>query len=211
MHHIMFDIDGTLVESCEIDSQCFIDAVKEVTGLSINSDWSGYQHVTDKGILDEFLYSNGFSNKEEIENSIKRLFLEKLEASLACQPLKEISGAADFLTLLQSMNKVIVSLATGGWGESAILKLASANINCSTIPLTSSNDHPSRAGIMKLAAKKATNSQLPCTYFGDGTWDKQACAELGYNFVLVGSKFKHKPNIVNFKSTKSALACIGLE
>ena len=83
------------------------------------------------------------SNKEEIENSIKRLFLEKLEASLACQPLKEISGAADFLTLLQSMNKVIVSLATGGWGESAILKLASANINCSTIPLTSSNDHPS--------------------------------------------------------------------
>ena len=64
---------------------------------------------------------------------------------------------------------------------------------------------------MKLAAKKATNSQLLCTYFGDGTWDKQACAELGYNFVLVGSKFKHKPSIVNFKSTKSALACIGLE
>ena len=210
MHHVMFDIDGTLVETYEIDSQCFINAVKDVTGLSINSDWSKYQHVTDSGILDEILVSEGYSNSEGIKVKVKQCFLKKLEASLARDPVKEIVGAAAFLKLLQSMNNVGVSLATGGWRESAKLKLESAKINFSSIPLASANDHYSRIEIMKLAANRAGNNQYPCTYFGDCVWDKEACSSLGYNFVLVGRKFAHSPSINNFQSTKSALACVGL-
>ncbi|MGH1486955.1 MAG: HAD family hydrolase [Cellvibrionaceae bacterium] len=206
----MFDIDGTLVESYEIDSQCFIDAVKDVTGLSINSDWSKYQHVTDSGILNEILVSEGYSNRERIKVKVKQCFLKKLEASLARDPVKKIVGAAAFLELLQSMNNVVVSLATGGWRESATLKLESAKINFSSIPLASSNDHYSRIEIMKLAANRAAKNHYPCTYFGDGVWDKEACSSLGYNFVLVGSKFAHNPSINNFQSTKSALTCVGL-
>jgi hypothetical protein len=101
-----------------------------------------------------------------------------------------------------------VSIATGGWKESAILKLNSAGIKYSSIPLASSNDHYSRIEIMKLAAERASTNQYPCTYFGDGAWDKEACNYLGYNFVLVGSKFKHNPCINNFQEIESALACI---
>lgn len=207
---MMFDIDGTLVESYEIDSQCFIDAVRDITGLSVNSNWSKYQHVTDSGILHEALLSGGYSNSEEIKIKVKQRFLKNLKASIEDQPLKEISGAAAFLNLLQSISNVTVSLATGSWKESAILKLESANINFSSIPMASSNDHYSRIEIMQLAANKAGNNQYPCTYFGDGAWDKEACSHLGYNFVLVGSKFAYKPSIMNFQSTESALACIGL-
>ncbi len=206
----MFDIDGTLVESYEIDSQCFIEAVKDITGLSINSDWSKYQHVTDSGILNEVLLSDGCPNKEEIKIKVKQLFLKKLKASLAHQPVKEVLGASAFLKLLESKNNVVVSLATGGWRESAILKLESAGINFSSIPLVSSNDHHSRIEIMKRASEIVANNQCPCTYFGDGTWDKEASSQLGYKFVLVGSKFSHNPSIINFQSTQSALACIGL-
>ena len=210
MHHVMFDIDGTLVESYELDSLCFIEAVKEVTGLHINSDWSIYKHVTDSGILSEILSSGEFPNKEEIEYKVKKCFLKKLEASLARQPVNQVSGAAAFLEQLKSMNNVVISLATGGWYESAGLKLSSAGIDFSSIPLASSNDHYSRVEIMKLAAERAANNQYPCTYFGDGVWDKEACGHLGYSFVLVGNKFTHKPSIMNFKSTKFALACIDL-
>ena len=35
--------------------------------LSINSDWSEYQHVTDSGILDEILFSEGYSGSKEIK------------------------------------------------------------------------------------------------------------------------------------------------
>ena len=108
------------------------------------------------------------------------------------------------------MNNVVVSLATGGWRESAVLKLQSANINFLSIPLASSNDHYSRVEIMKLAACRATNNQYPCAYFGDGIWDKEACISLGYHFVLVGDKFTHNPSIENFNSIESALACVGL-
>jgi len=40
--HIMLDVDGTLIESFEFDEQCFTDAVKQITGLSIESDWDSY-------------------------------------------------------------------------------------------------------------------------------------------------------------------------
>ena len=32
-HHVMLDIDGTLLQSYAMDEQCFVDAVRETTGL----------------------------------------------------------------------------------------------------------------------------------------------------------------------------------
>lgn len=210
MHHVMFDIDGTLIESYELDSQCFIRAVKEITGLTIDADWSKYQHVTDSGILDEFLLSITPSSREAYKTQIKKQFFHHLKASLTDHPVKEVPGANAFLKLLQSMNNVVVSLATGGWRESAILKLESAGIDYSSFPMASSDDHYSRVEIMKLAAARATKNQLPCTYYGDGVWDKEACTYLGYRFVLVGKKFSHQPCISNFEPAQSALSCAGL-
>ncbi len=171
----MFDIDGTLVESYDLDSICFINAVKDVTGIYIDSDWSKYNHVTDSGILREVLTKNGIPNKQETQVEVKKIFIEKLKKSIADKPVREISGAASLLTLLNSMNNVVVSLATGGWWESAILKLESAGIDFSSMIFASSNDHYSRIEIMEVSAYKATgDTAYPCTYFGDGSWDKEA-------------------------------------
>ncbi len=107
------------------------------------------------------------------------------------------------------MSNVIVSIATGGWYESAALKLRSAGIEINSIPIASSNDHISRVEIMKCAASKAIGQNVyPCTYFGDGSWDKKACAQLGFNFVLVGNKIKHHQHIASFQPFDQALAWI---
>ncbi len=37
--HVMLDIDGTLLQSYEMDEQCFVDAIYETTGLKVSSDW----------------------------------------------------------------------------------------------------------------------------------------------------------------------------
>ena len=206
----MFDIDGTLVESYDIDAQCFIDAVQEVMGLSINSNWADYEHVTDEGILNEVLSNHGISNRDAVKAEIKRRFIQKLEVELAQEPVREIKGAASFLHRLQSMENVVVSLATGGWRESATLKLRSANIDYLSIPMASSDDHYSRTEIMKLAASRAAKDQYACTYFGDGIWDQAASAQLGFNFVLVGDKLNHHQNIMDFQSIDTALAYAGL-
>ena len=66
MHHVMFDIDGTLVRSYDLDSICYIDAVREVTGICVDPDWSKYRHVTDAGILEEIIEVNGLSYRQKL-------------------------------------------------------------------------------------------------------------------------------------------------
>lgn len=208
----MFDIDGTLVQSYDIDSECFISAVKEVVGVEISSDWSTYAHVTDAGILDEILDSNGVSNKQIIHNEVKSIFIQKIQKRISRKSVQEVLGASSFLEFLKSMDDVVVSLATGGWYESAVLKLGSAGINYDDIPIASSNDSFIRTEIMKIATSRANvGNSCSCTYFGDGSWDKKASEQLGYNFVLVGSnKLEHIPNILNFEPINEVVACIGL-
>ena len=64
---------------------------------------------------------------------------------------------------------------------------------------------------MKIAERKAIGKNGgPCTYFGDGEWDKMACQELGFNFVLVGERTYHHQNIMDFSNARQALAFIGL-
>ena len=107
------------------------------------------------------------------------------------------------------MDQVFVSIATGGWRESAMLKLNSLGFAVSSIPLASSNDYSSRVDIMKHALSKAPSKQIKsCTYIGDGAWDKKACEELGLNFLLVGDKVEHPQSVPNFINQKHVLSFI---
>jgi beta-phosphoglucomutase-like phosphatase (HAD superfamily) len=210
LQHVMFDIDGTLVESYEIDSECFIAAVNEVIGIEPDPNWSAYKHVTDTGILNEILASHKLSSEPVIHDRVKNIFVEKLRLSLKSQPIREVPGAADFLQHLKAKDNVYVSLATGGWYESAVLKLESAGISPDGIPIVSSNDHYSRTEIMKLALSSSNTAASNCIYFGDASWDKKACEQLGFRFVLVGNRLKHTPKIKNFEPIEEAMAIIGL-
>ena len=55
---VMFDIDGTLAETFQVDSECYVQALKDVFGFSdVNTDWSSYKHTSDSGILNELVQS----------------------------------------------------------------------------------------------------------------------------------------------------------
>lgn len=207
----MFDIDGTLIQSYDLDVECFVCAVKDVIGIDICTDWSTYRHVTDAGILYEILDYHKISEKQVIYNEIKNVFIKKTQESINTKPVQEVAGASSFLKLMKSMDDVVLSFATGGWYESAVLKLESAGIDFSDIPIASSNDSFVRTEIMKISASKANiENSFSRTYFGDGSWDKKASEELDYNFILVGCGLKHKPNINNFESVDYVMSCIGL-
>ncbi len=212
LYHVMFDIDGTLVQSYGFDADCFTKAIKEVLDIKIDDNWSSYEHVTDNGILNEVIQTNGLDSKKvEIQREVKSSFIRRLREHLKIEPAHEVPGAASFLARLQALNNVSISIATGGWYESAVLKLQSAGISIHNIPVASSDDHYSRTKIMKIAEERANNNTgISNTYFGDEVWDKKACQELGYNFVLVGNSVPHDQSIVNFNSTNKAMTYIGL-
>jgi len=208
----MFDIDGTLVQSYDFDARCFVEAIEEVMNLTIDSDWSQYKYVTDAGIVDEIIDLNSLGGKkDEISEKVKKCFVRKISEHLEQNPAQEVPGASSFLSRLHSMDNVALSIATGGWYESAILKLSSAGICAANIPIASSNDHFSRTEIMKIAESRSnTKGSAKHTYFGDAGWDKKACHLLGCNFVLVGNKIDHHQRINDFLSVNEAMAFIGL-
>ncbi len=208
----MFDIDGTLVQSNKFDSECYIQAVYEVLGIQIDNDWAKYAHVTDSGILDEIVKQNGMSKKSmDIPLEVKKCFIRKVSEHLVDNPAQEVPGAASFVAKLNEMNNVVVSIATGGWYESAKLKLDSAGIDIRNIPVASSDDHYCRTEIMKIAQERAVGKSLgKNTYFGDGVWDEKASHELGYNFVKVGGNGQQNKCIVDYSQPNIAIRHIGL-
>ncbi|MFT6733371.1 MAG: FMN phosphatase YigB (HAD superfamily) [Polaribacter sp.] len=208
----MFDVDGTLVMSEEFDSNYYLEAVYDVLGHSLNSDWTKYTYVSDAGILDQHISENGLgANREKIHIDVKESFVEKIATHLKGNPVQQVPGASEFLNKLRRIENLSISIATGGWNKTALMKLESAGIDVVDIPIASSNNHFSRTEIMKIAEERAVGkNKVPCTYFGDGEWDKKACEELGYNFVLIGEKTYHHQSILDFNDTEQAISFIGL-
>ncbi len=206
--HLMFDIDGTLVASFDFDEQCYMEAIHEVFGEALNNNWSEYPHITDSGILQHFLEQH--NRTEPLSTSIdlvKRSFVDRVQAHIKKHPIKSIDGALEFFNSVQQ--NCSISIATGGWRETAELKLHSAGFDIANVALASSNDHYARINIMQhsLALSGITDYQS-VTYFGDGEWDKTACEILGINFVAVGARVKHHQQIDNFTDIDKVLRFI---
>ncbi len=188
MHAIILDIDGTLLESDRVDGELYIRAIHRVIGpANIRKNWAAYKHVTDTGILHEVMKDNGVPKSIRTIEAIKRVFVE----SLACHVTKsgafpEIPGAKDFVASLNSAQDRAFAYATGGWEESALLKLRTAGFPIQGVPLSSSDDSFDRREIMAHALDKLGNDFESITYYGDGEWDRQAANDLGWTFVPVG-------------------------
>ncbi|GGK58922.1 HAD family hydrolase [Amphritea balenae] len=201
MHHIMFDIDGTLVQSYQFDEQCYLDAVLEVVEKPLSKNWHLYPNITASGILASHLELHGLQDRfDGMHCRVKELFNERVKHYLTDNPLHEIYGAGKLIRTLQAMDNVNVSFATGGWRDSALLKLNAAGIPTQGIPIASACDSHIRTEIMCIALDRAqVSSDHKVTYIGDGDWDRRACAELGWNFVLIGDKTEHPQQLDHFK------------
>ena len=55
MHLVMFDIDGTLVDSAGFEGDFYAEAVESVLNVRVNRNWDVYEHVSDSGILEQVL------------------------------------------------------------------------------------------------------------------------------------------------------------
>src|SRR5207253_4224519 len=128
MHLVMFDIDGTLTETMKVDEECFVRSFKDVFGfVDIDADWSHYPHTTDSGIFcDVFTARIGRSPTAQEVSQFRQHFIQLLAAASLQAPFAPVAGADGLLSRLTLGGSYRVSLATGGWRDSARLKMASA-------------------------------------------------------------------------------------
>ena len=215
MHLVMFDIDGTLVDSAGFDTQLYVEAVRSVLGFEINSDWNSYEHVSDSGILEEVL-GRAWPDSEhaELAARVQERFVALVGEYLRRAPgaLREIAGAKLLVERLVALPNVRVGIATGGWEPTAKLKLAHVGIGTDGIGFASSSDARARTDIMRLAAQRALRggTYARATYFGDGAWDRRASEELGYGFVAVGCGVAHPVAYPDLREADAILSCLGL-
>jgi phosphoglycolate phosphatase-like HAD superfamily hydrolase len=216
-HLVMFDIDGTLVDSARVDSQLYARAVRETLGgdVYIDETWRPYAHVTDSGILDEILVQHGFPEPLDVLRvEVKRRFVELVRAHLDAskEAVREVRGATALLQALRARPDVRLAIATGGWAETALMKLTAIGVSVDEIGFASSSDAHARTKIMELAAERALRGVVPTTrtYLGDGAWDRRASAELGYRFIAIGRALEHEPRFDDYGDRDAVLACLAV-
>ena len=117
MNLIQFVIDGTLVDSMDLESELYPIAVCEVLGIAeIKTDWSTYTNPTDSGIIREVMREDlsQLCHPEHIEKCKKR-FLELLTNHINQHPdaLSPIPGATEFIHFLESREQYKFAVNTG--------------------------------------------------------------------------------------------------
>ncbi|MBB5017901.1 phosphoglycolate phosphatase-like HAD superfamily hydrolase [Chitinivorax tropicus] len=201
MKLIMFDVDGTLVDSLHYDGALFCQAVHEVLGIAeIDPDWRNYTHVTSSGILEEIVWrAKDRSVRADEAVAVQRRFGLLMRQQHEAKPdqAQALPGALALFNALRQTAGVAVAIATGGWGPEARLKLQVAGYPIDGVPFAAACEAISRQDIMRLALARAKTSCgvsefAEIAYVGDGHWDQVATRALGWRFIGIGATLRHQ-------------------
>ena len=188
----IFDIDGTLTRTNEVDDECFVRAFAASHQITnIETDWTKYKHVTDSGLVSEILNERlGQSPNEKDFLAFKSRFIENLnEFAFADETLfTEVPNAKAMLEKISLEKDWAIALATGCFYDSARLKLEKAKINIGDFPIATADDAVSREEILQIAINKSLTYYKQGEFekivsIGDGVWDVRTAKNLNLDFV----------------------------
>lgn len=188
MKAVIFDIDGTLLQSDANDDAMYLTAVRDALGcVNLRPTWSMYTHFTAAGILAEILNDNSIDATIDTIAAVRDRFVASVRRHVSDHgTFAEIPGAKAFVEDLHDSPTHRIAYATGGWRRSALLKLSMSGFPVTGVPLATSDDHFERQEIMLYALRQLNGVFSTITYYGDGHWDAAAAKALGWNFVPVG-------------------------
>ena len=112
---IIFDLDGTLVDSYDLDERLYRKAVWSVLpDVTFRNSWHEYRHSTDSGVLREILKDHDLPIGEyyqSVRRHFGKLFVDHYDTGNHCTP---IPGASALLSKLRRNSQLQVGIATGG-------------------------------------------------------------------------------------------------
>lgn len=192
---VVFDIDGTLTDTNDVDDECFRRAVVDIFALTPASvDWSQAPHITDSSLARWLCQQNRHRDASDAELArVTAHFVDLLRQELARVPARfaAMPGARHLFADLRAAGWW-VALATGGWFVSAALKLRAAGLHEPEIVVASASDALTRPEILTLACQRAAENYgqpfARVVFVGDAPWDVRTAAELGHAFVGVGRR-----------------------
>mgnify|MGYP000911880503 FL=1 len=185
----VFDNDGTICDTQEVEGPCYAKAIEHVTGKSLSSlDWASYEEPTSSAIVRDLLAGDPAAPAKEEE--IKREFTRLLKEEQPKFPgdFIPLPGAVQFIERLKAENICTVAIATGCFDTSARFKLQCCGIDLDDFPHATSSDTPRRRAIIPLAAARAEFEISEVVYFGDAPWDVVVSRLLEVPMIGIGRR-----------------------
>lgn len=189
---IIFDVDGTLVYSNRIDSQCFAETYERLYLRTFPTiDWTQYPHVTDTTIFNTVIrrHFNRDVTQEELDE-FQHHYIYQLEQKRALNPneFKEVPFAKKTLDSLKMDDRFVVGIATGGWLRPAQVKLRHVEIQEQTIFMSGADGKETREDIIYHVigeVRQHVEALDKIVYVGDAIWDVATTRRMQLNFVGV--------------------------
>ncbi len=191
----IFDLDGTLVQSFELDGECFVAAFRDALGIAdVDTDWARYDQVTDPGIAAQIIRERrGRAPSTSELDCLRSAFCTRLaEAADRDGAYAPLPGAAGLLAALRARADWSLALATGGWRAAARLKIGRSGLDLDDVPAAYAEDGPSRQAIVGAVIARArvhagVDDFARRVCIGDGVWDVRTATGLGLPCIGVGS------------------------
>lgn len=199
MKLIIFDIDGTLLNTTSIDDGCLLRTFKDIYSIFITeAEWVELKNQTTGTDIElsSLIFKTKFNREPDIKEieQIKKHFHQLLIFSFESQKYSfiEIKGAKEIFNDLIHNDDFIVGISTGSWKLSAMIKLRKINIIPNGIPFSHADKFSNRIDIVKDTIHQAKvkyniDKFEKIIYVGDGIWDFKTTKEIGIDFIGIDS------------------------
>jgi len=189
---LIFDIDGTLIDSVSGYHEVIIKAMTDLGIEDIDTDFNALKHHTDSYAL-KYNYEQFFDTELPITllDNFESLIVKYLEQQPKTTAIK---GVNKVLSQLKNSEYAIV-FATGSLPQSDIFKMSSAGLKMDADVLSTSKTSFSREGFVTEAIEKAKHYYNVSEFeqvisVGDGIWDLKTAYNLNLDFIGIGTKNK---------------------
>ncbi len=153
---VLFDIDGTLLDTHGLGRDAFIHGLAQVTGVQDDLSYVSFAGNTDLNVLDQVRAERGLTLTQADRQRIFGCIADELKRRLQEKPAREVPGARAFLECLDEAG-YIMGLVTGNIRTCAYLKLGSIGLDSFFGFGGFGDDHADRTEIARVALNEAKN------------------------------------------------------
>ncbi len=193
MKLILFDIDGTLMQTHGVGRRSVAFALYTVLGRDVDTSPVSFSGKTDPQIFSEILAHEGEENAEMLLPVLLRVYEAEMHRALPTADVTVLPGARELVERLGNDPRVHLALLTGNIEPMAFLKIEAAGLGDHFEWGAFASDHPERNRLPAIAMeqfKARTGASIDganVCIIGDTPYDTRCAQTVGAFTITVAT------------------------